>query len=85
MLKLLAVGAVSLTVVYWIVAVYARSVRREGLENEFDGGGIPGLREDHIAAGLATYEHGLRRRLVLLVYVIPVALIVTIAYIVNHT
>lgn len=85
MLKLLAFGAVGLTIIYWIVSVYSRSVRREELENEFDGGGIPGLREDHIAAGLAAYEHGLRRKLILLVFVIPVVLIVVIAYFVNHT
>lgn len=85
MLELLAIGAVGLTAIYWIVAAYARSVRREELENEFDAGSIAGLREDHVTAGLAAYQHGLRRKLILLVYVIPVILVLVIAYFVNHS
>ncbi|MBI1170251.1 hypothetical protein GC209_02525 [bacterium] len=85
MLQLLALGSVGLTVIYWIVSAYARSVRREELENEFDAGGIAGLREDHVAAGMAAYGHSLRRRLIFLVYVIPVVLILVIAYFVNRS
>ncbi len=85
MLQLIIGGFVGLSVVYWIVLAYVRSVRRETLENTFDAGGIAGLREDYIEKGMADYERGLQRRLVVLVYVIPVALIVVIAYVVNHT
>ena len=85
MLQLIIGGFVGLTVIYWIISAYSRSVRRETLENDFDAGGHPGLREDFVAKGMAQYEHGLRKRLILLVYVIPVALIVLIAYVVNHT
>ena len=85
MLQLIIGGFVGLSVVYWIVLTYARSVRREALENAFDAGGKDGLREEYVARGMAEYEHGLQRRLVVLVYVIPVALIVVIAYVVNHT
>lgn len=85
MLQLIIGGLVGLTVIYWIISAYSRSVRREKLENEFDAGGIAGLREDFVARGMAQYEHGLRKRLILLVYVVPVVLIVVIAYVVNHT
>lgn len=85
MLQLIIGGFIGLSVIYWIISAYSRSVRREKLENEFDAGGIDGLREDFIAKGMAQYEHGLRRRLIALVYVIPVVLIVVIAYVVNHT
>lgn len=85
MLQLIFGGAIGLTLVYWIVSAYSRSVRREKLERAFDAGGIGGLREEFIAAGLRDYEHSLRRRLIVLVYVIPVVLIVLIAYVVNHS
>jgi positive regulator of sigma E activity len=85
MLQLIIGGLVGLTLVYWIISAYSRSVRREKLENEFDAGGIAGLREDFVRTGMAHYEHGLRKRLILLVYVVPVVLIVLIAYVVNHT
>jgi hypothetical protein len=85
MLRLIIGGFIGLSVIYWIVLAYARSIRRETLENTFDAGGIDGLREDFIAKGMAQYEHGLQRRLIVLVYVIPVVLIVVIAYVVNHT
>lgn len=85
MLELIILGAVGLTVVYWIVLAYTRSVHRENLEKSFDAGGVAGLREDFIAAGMGRYEHGLHKRLILLVFVIPVALIVAIAYVVNHS
>ena len=84
MLQLIIGGFVLLSLAYWIISAYSRSIRRETLENEFDAGGITGLREDFIAQGMARYEHGLRKRLILLVYVIPVVLIVVIAYFVNH-
>lgn len=85
MLQLIIGGFIGLTVIYWIVLTYSRSVHRETLENAFDAGGKPGLREDFVAQGMAAYEHGLRRRLIGLVYVIPVVLILVIAYVVNHT
>ena len=85
MLELIILAAVGLTVLYWIVLTYARSVHREKLEHQFDAGGIGGLRESFIAEGMTHYEHGLHKRLIVLVYIIPVALIVVIAYFVNRT
>lgn len=85
MLQLIVGGGLGLTLIYWIISAYSRSVRREKLERAFDAGGIGGLREDFVAAGMAHYEHSLRKRLIVLVYVIPVVLIVAIAYVVNHT
>ena len=85
MLELIILAAVGLTAVYNLVSIYSRSVRREKLENEFDSGGITGTRETHVAEGMTKYENGLRKRLILLVFVIPIAMIVVIAYMVNHT
>ena len=85
MLYLIIGGFVVLSACYGLVSVYARSVHREALENRFDAGGIAGLREDFISQGMAQYDHSLRKRLLLLVYVIPVVLIVVTAYVVNHS
>ena len=85
MLQLFILAVVGLTAVYGLVSAYSRSVRRERLENEFDAGGIEGTREIHVSKGMVLYEKGLRKRLIVLVYVVPVALIIGIAYVVNHT
>jgi uncharacterized protein involved in cysteine biosynthesis len=79
------VGFLVLTVVYVIVSVYSRSVRREKLEKRFDAGGVPGDRDAYIEQGMQAYENGLRRRLVLLVYVIPIAIVLVTVYLVNHS
>lgn len=84
MLQLIIGGSVVLSLIYWVLSAYSRSTRREALEREFDAGGIPGLREEFIAKGLADYDRGLRPKLMRLVFVIPVALILVIAYVVNH-
>lgn len=71
-LRLLAMSLVVLTVVYFLVSVYSRSVRRERLEKRFDAGGVEGDRDAYIEAGMRAYEQGLRKRLIWLVYVIPI-------------
>ena len=83
-LKLAFFGLLGLTLVYWLVAIYSRSVRRERLEKEFDAGGVEGARDDYIAAGLDHYEHGLRRKLIVLVYIIPTAVVAVTIYFVNY-
>lgn len=81
--RLIFFGFIGLTVVYWLVAIYSRSVRREKLEKEFDAGGIEGSRDDYVAAGLEAYKHGLRRKLIVLVYIIPALVIGVTVYLVN--
>lgn len=83
-LRLVFFGFVGLTVVYWLVAIYSRSVRREQLEKEFDAGGVDGVRDDYIKAGLDHYEHGLRRKLIVLVYIIPAVIVAVTIYFVNY-
>lgn len=82
-LRLVFFGFIGLTVVYWLVAVYSRSVRRERLEKEFDAGDVEGVRDDYIKAGLDQYEHGLRRKLIVLVYIIPAAVVAVTVYYVD--
>ncbi len=77
-------GFIGLTVVYVLVSIYSRSVRREQLEKEFDAGGVEGDRDDYIKTGLDGYEHGLRRKLIVLVYIIPTVIVAVTVYFVNY-
>ena len=79
----LALGAVVLTLVYLLVSIYARSVQREKLEKQFDEGTEFGTREEFVARGMQAYAHSLRRRLILLVYIVPAAAIIGIVWLVN--
>ena len=83
LIEAMGFGFIVLTVLYVLVATYARSVERERLERAFDAGGVAGGRDDFIARGLSDYEHGLRRRLIGLVYVVPLVVIGVTAYLVN--
>jgi hypothetical protein len=71
------------TILYVLISIYSRSVRREKLEKEFDAGGIEGHRDAFIEAGMQAYQHGLRRRLIWLVYIIPAVVIPALVYFVN--
>ena len=83
-IRLVVVGFIGLTVVYWLVSVYSRSVRRERLEKEFDAGGVDGGRDDYIRTGMDHYEHGLRRKLIVLVYIIPTLVVLVTVYFVDY-
>ena len=81
-------GFLALSVVYVLVSIYSRSVRRESLEKSWDSdpareGLTMAERDAYIAAGMAEYKHGLRRRLIVLVYIIPAVAFGVIVYIVN--
>lgn len=82
-LKMLAMSFVVLTVVYGLVHIYSRSVRRERLEETFDAGGVEGDRDVYIDAGMKAYERGLRKKLIWLVYVIPLGVVTATVWWVN--
>ncbi len=81
-------GFLALSVVYVLVSIYSRSVRRERLEKSWDSdpareGQARTERDAYIEAGMAEYKHGLRRRLIVLVFIIPAVAFGVIVYIVN--
>ena len=91
-LRLAAIGFVGLTLVYWLVSVYSRSLRREALEKRWDegagdagGGDAAGDRDAYIEAGMRAYERGLRRRLIGLVYVVPVVVVMLLIWLNNYS
>ena len=87
-LRILVFAFIGLSVVYVLVSIYSRSVRRERLEKAWDTdpareGAARADRDAYIAAGMTAYEHGLRKRLILLVYILPALAIALIIYFVN--
>lgn len=83
-LRSVVVGFILLTIVYLTVAMYSRSVRREKLEKAFDVGDIDGDRDTYIKDGMQEYEHGLKRRLLWLIYIVPSAIVAVTVYLVNY-
>lgn len=82
-LKLAVFGLLGLSVLYVSLSIYLRSLERERLEKEWDAGGIAGDRDDHIQRGLASHRHSLRRKLLWLVYIIPIAVVAALVWILN--
>ncbi|MES2665227.1 MAG: hypothetical protein V4712_03955 [Pseudomonadota bacterium] len=87
--RLMLFGAIAMTVVYVLVSVYSRSVRRESLEKKFDAGeaegDAAGDRDAYIAQGMQAYERGLRRKLIWLVYIIPAVVFTTVFWTLNFS
>jgi len=82
-------GFAILTVVYLLVSIYSRSVRREKLEKRWDGEpaneGLPRSERDaFVEAGMQAYRGSLRRRLIVLVYIIPIVVVGLIIYLVDY-
>lgn len=86
--RLLIIGFVVLTLVYLILRTYARSVRREALEKEWDANPPEGQgvteRDAFIEAGMQAYELGLKHKLLWLVYIIPMAALAVTVYLINY-
>ena len=88
-IKLVVFGFLALTVIYFSVSLFARSVRKERLEKEFDAahpeGGAQGARDAHVATGLQEYDSSIRPKLIGLVYVVPTVVIGAIIYAINYS
>lgn len=86
-LRLAVIGFVNMTIAYVMVLVYSRSVRREKLEKEWDAnppeGADDAAREAYIEKGMAEYETGLKRKLIWLVYVLPITIALVLLYLNN--
>ncbi|HMO06927.1 MAG TPA: hypothetical protein PKD10_04665 [Paracoccaceae bacterium] len=83
LVRLAVFGFIALSVIYVLVSIYSRSVRRERLEKQWDAAQGPGDRAAFIAAGMEAYNKGLRRRLLWLVYIIPTAVVSALVYLLN--
>lgn len=88
LIRAAVLGFVALSVIYAVVSIYSRSVRRERLEKEWDTdpareGLTRDERDAYIEAGMKAYHSGLRRKLIILVYIVPTLAFAVIVYVVN--
>lgn len=84
LLRLVVFGFIVLTIVYSSLSFYSRAVRRGKLEDEWDTEISEGDREAFIRDGLVEYEGSLRRKLIWGVYVVPIAVVSAIIYVINY-
>lgn len=86
-IKLVVFGFIGLTVIYFSISIYSRSVRKEKLEDAFDAehpdGGTAGERDAFVSDGLKAYDSSIRPKLIGLVYVVPTVVVAAIAYTIN--
>lgn len=82
-IRLFFMTMVGLTLVYLLVGIYSRSVRREKLEKHWQAKALEGDREAFIAAGMQAYEKGLKRRLLWLIFISPMIAFNVIFFYVN--
>ena len=87
--RLMIVGLIGLTLAYWLMLIYMRSLRREALEKDWDKavaeGQQPGPREAFVEDGLAAYEGSLRRKLIWLEVIVPICLFGILLYVMNFS
>ena len=81
--RLVIVGFVVMTIFYWLIRIYARSLRRERLEKRWEREGAEGDRNAYVEAGMREYDASLRPKLIWGVYIIPTAVIAVILYVIN--
>lgn len=82
-LRLVVFGFLILSVIYLVVSLWSRATRRSKLEQEWQASGRPGDKDTYITQGMAQYERSLRRKLILLIYIVPVVAIAAIIYVTN--
>ncbi|MCB1368468.1 MAG: hypothetical protein KDK00_11940 [Rhodobacteraceae bacterium] len=80
LLRLIVFGFIGLSVIYFAISVYARSLRRESLEDRWaekhPGEDESPERDAYIEDGMARYNAGIRPKLLLLIYVVPTILVI---------
>ena len=80
LVRLVVFGFVALSIIYVAVSIYARSIRRENLENDWaeenpDSNDMD-ARGAYVKAGITEYNAGIRPKLIMLVYVVPTVIII---------
>ncbi|SLN60967.1 hypothetical protein AQS8620_02767 [Aquimixticola soesokkakensis] len=83
--RLAVFGLIGLSVLYGLVLIYARSVRREKLEKDWLREGSIGAQEDYVSQGLAEYRRSFAKKLILLVYIVPIVTVGLVLYVVNFS
>ena len=82
-IRLVVFGCLFLAVAYVLVSIYSRSVRREKLEKKWDNEIKTGDRDAYIAEGMREYDSGFRKKLIVLVVVVPIVVVGVLLYAIN--
>ncbi|UWQ20011.1 hypothetical protein [Jannaschia sp. W003] len=85
LVRILAVVLVIQTVVFWSLLLYLRWGERDRLEAEWERERPPLPRERYVTNGLETHGRRTRRRLLVGVYAIPMAVIVALIWWLNYS
>ncbi|UWQ75240.1 hypothetical protein [Leisingera sp. M658] len=81
--RLILILLVVLTVAYGTVSLYSREMRRAKLKRRWQEKGLTGDRSAFIQRGLKQYDRSFRRKLILLVYIIPLGALAFLVYVIN--
>ena len=82
-IRLAVFGLLFLAIVYVLIAIYSRSIRREKLEDEWDEDIKKGDRDAFVENGLKDYEGSLRKKLILLVFIVTICVVTGLFFAVN--
>lgn len=77
------IGFLVLTVIYVSVSMYSRAARRDKLIRQWEEEGRPGDRDAYLREGLAEYDDSFRKKLLLLIYIVPTVAVAAIIYLTN--
>ena len=83
--RLIVMLFVALTVIYVSLSFYSRSVRKSKLKKKWHDGKQLVDRDTFVQRGLERYDGSIRRKLILMVYVVPLVVIGVIIYLTNHS
>ncbi|HGG05683.1 MAG TPA: hypothetical protein ENK28_09520 [Aliiroseovarius sp.] len=87
LIRLVVLGYLGLTVVYFVLTIYFRSLKRESLENEWaeanPGSDDMTARDAFVDAGIAEYKAGILPKMIGLVYVVPTVIVIATLIITN--
>lgn len=83
LMRLLIFGGIALAALYLGLSWYFRAAHRERMERDWEAAGRPGNRDAYIEEGMAQYQRSLRRRLLWLVFILPVTVAAAIIWFTN--
>ncbi len=81
--RLIVLGFLVLSLIYVILVFSERIRMRRLLRAEWEKTGQSGDRDAYVREGLVDYEQSFRRKLLLGVFIVPVAAVLVIIYVVN--
>lgn len=83
MIRIVIIGFILMTLVYISVSIYSRLVRKAKLEQWWIESDRSVDQDTYVRQGLKKYESSLRRKLILLVYIVPIVTVCALIYITN--